>query len=446
MKLYLIIILTLTLLFCGCVPVKALSINPPISVVTQAVPVVVNWFREDEDPQKWYFAKVDFRGFSTVMVTNPGDQEGQLPITFFDHASFRLVAVQQQGQQPDLDHDKNFKTFDGITAVPPSKFSPPQKTTPAPHSPMTQAVSTTNEPIVSETTQTGSVGVSSLTTSATRVNTMGNVESSNPESPFPSSISEPSGTASTLSQNGSGSNTQTSLPHGTSQSAISSDRLGIPVIIAATVGGALLLLMPGIFFWLWRRRIYKKKLSAPSACTFNRDMMSRGVGKDHYCSDPERSQLELSIRSATVTGNISGPVSLITRSSVEKSSIFGEDNEGTVLAMSISEKVSLSPTSTNYQTQTQEATHIGKRSRPSAVLTDRQMYLQEQIIKLRQQMIIVTNSDDSGPSGCDDSKRSGASEIQRLWEQIKQLEEWMESDWALCLKNEVQMVGITSTA
>jgi len=66
--------------------VKALSISPPISVVTQAVPVVVNWFREDGDPQKWYFAKVDLRGFSTVIVPNPGDQEGQLPITFFDPA------------------------------------------------------------------------------------------------------------------------------------------------------------------------------------------------------------------------------------------------------------------------------------------------------------------------------------------------------------------------
>jgi len=176
-------------------------------------------------------------------------------------------------------------------------------------------------------------------------------------------------------------------------------------------------------------------------------MMSRGAGKDHYCSDPERSQFELSIHSVTATGSISCPVSLITRSSVGKSSIFGEDNEGTtVLAMSVSEKVSLSPTSTSYQTQTQEMTHIDKGSRPSVVLTDRQMYLQEQIIKLRQQMITVTNSDDSGPSSCDDSKRSGASEIQRLWEQIKQLEEWMESDWALCFKNGVQMVAITSTA
>ncbi|THU95941.1 hypothetical protein K435DRAFT_778795 [Dendrothele bispora CBS 962.96] len=84
--------------------------------------------------------------------------------------------------------------------------------------------------------------------------------------------------------------------------------------------------------------------------------------------------------------------------------------------------------------------------------TDRQMFLQEQIMILRQEMISITNSSkessdtrssDSAGSSMDGSggEGSAASKLAKLWERVRQLEEWQESDWALGLTNEEPKMG-----
>ncbi|THU95940.1 hypothetical protein K435DRAFT_839277 [Dendrothele bispora CBS 962.96] len=78
--------------------------------------------------------------------------------------------------------------------------------------------------------------------------------------------------------------------------------------------------------------------------------------------------------------------------------------------------------------------------------TDRQMFLQEQIMISRREMISITNGSKDTRCGDGDGSlgrggESAASQLAQLWERVRQLEEWQESDWALGLTNEEPKTG-----
>ncbi|THU95939.1 hypothetical protein K435DRAFT_797721 [Dendrothele bispora CBS 962.96] len=445
-----------------------------------SVPVVISWSRGSDDPDDWYLAKSDTRGLLPVPVPNPGDSLGEVFITFSDPAG-----------QP-------FTAFNGISVI---AAASPSKPSPIPtDTRLASSTPTDTGDIQGSITSTGgnAAAPTSETASANSLSPSVQVTSSNAGTDGNSSLSpsrsgsaqSPSGVeASSLGSDSSNNRdpstpVESSKPGNTDLGTLAGHENRAAIIAGSVLGGLSDMMVRsksggigsggtnanGSFrngndgggtrggrFGLEESKVFKfgnvaRRFSVDKASYYDdddeegRDEVDEGtpvlpsLSKNHAAATQTlgnnvRFQVKRKPPPPLVPLRPSTPHSPIATSLYTSS-------HGTTVTTSSSSSSFISESEAPLSTYLVEGIH-----RPQLrARTDRQMFLQEQIMILRREMISITNGSKDTRCGDGDGSlgrggESAASHLAQLWERVRQLEEWQESDWALGLTNEEPKTG-----
>ncbi|THU93343.1 hypothetical protein K435DRAFT_799757 [Dendrothele bispora CBS 962.96] len=428
----------------------ALGIKP-LSNVYVSIPVVVSWFRASGDPTSWFFRKQNM-GAATqgpndytdgasepLTVLNPDHSQGEVTISFtFGTGIFRLLGFGHENTNAAGD---NFYHY--IKLV--STFS-----TSWIHQSQANSVASTSK------SPTRSPAFAQMTPTVTSVKTSGTSNKNNgPTRLMASTSTKGTSPVDSLSQSTSStSKSTTSQGDGTVSSSTSSanpgsnqgfDEVGnhhlTVAAISASIFGAMIVILLAIVYWFRRRRVLKP----PS---FDREMMILNKGSDH---GPRRSSnflgfnLRTSKSRTTSALQVSDPElrrqsstsSCLSTSSWTKSLELSEASlySATMVGYQSRHRGGITPSyydefprtptisTSDYSLSSLEEPPFKLNTTQSHLppdRTDRQMFIQEKIKELRQQMISASNRG-----------LNSAREIEVLRETIKKWEDMQDSDWAL---------------
>ncbi|KAK7450616.1 hypothetical protein VKT23_012926 [Stygiomarasmius scandens] len=364
---------------------SAFKVNVP-SEISLSAPVTVSWHREEHDgsPHNWFFQKQNMAAASgrndftsgvseMIKVPDADDDGGKVAMTFtFAAGNFRLMGFKSGETNPFYQSP----TLHVLEAAPPAVSATSSSSSGSPTS-----SSAPNDPTVLSTSSSSSSYTfptddkSQKNTIATGSPTQISITKFDPQPDSPATGSVESSSFSPGSNSPSTTNQQVSG---------NPNHSNIPVILGAVLGSLIFLVLSGLILWAWWRRRQRK--------SFRRELMIRDLNQP----DPRNPQLfglKTEKRQRSVSSFHSSS-SLYT----SKYSLSEDDYEA-----SATEYYSPQESIPKYGYQTQAP-------------TDRQMYIQDKIMELRQQMI-------------------GSSEPKAL----QQIEKWkvlQSSDWALHLTND----------
>ncbi|KAK7436859.1 hypothetical protein VKT23_018881 [Stygiomarasmius scandens] len=404
---------------------NALTISP--ITFTLGVPLALTWAENDSPPppgSSWYLKKSNSVGTSgPLTVSGFENKNGEMPITFTHSGSFAIVAFSGNGNPK----DSAFATFNNIELA--TQISSPPTTSSDPNT-IISSTSTSSSSSSSIPTPTSTTEPSTSSTSSTP-----NVINSTPNVSTTSGNPPPSQPQTTIDTTASTNSTMNSTASGTEES-----KAHLPMLLSCIFGGLLFFLITlGLSYYIWRRRTRSNRLNSdlPAYPDWYRTWMMRRRNFDSSYSNSQSFSLSLQSMSIKTSSYQTSPRSSFEEKSYDTTS-RNRDEDSFSLALpdlpsstNVSQSRSRSRTSltTNSVYTAPEPDQSSSGAPPTSVTvrprlgpsrTNRQMYVDEQIDKLRRKIADITSK----------SARRAESEISALKERITQLEACRDSDWA----------------
>ncbi|THV03660.1 hypothetical protein K435DRAFT_851606 [Dendrothele bispora CBS 962.96] len=413
----------------------ALSIKP-LSDIHISTPVVVSWFRHDSDsdPDQWFFRKQDMsfaqgntdysNGASeSLTVQNANEDSGEVTITFtVNPGTFRLLGIEEGKQNPFFESSPTINVLPAVPLETPLVTSSVTSTS-SQTTPTTTAVQSSKPTMLSKN--------SNENDSSTTPTVLASGVIASSGSDFWSQST--SSTSTLFASQGDGtvsSPTKSADPLETNQGFAKDESHPTVAIISASIFGTMIVIILAVIYWFLRRRRGKP-------ICFDREMMVRNKrGSDHghrkflsFISSKSRATSTLSDSGVKPRTSMSSYQSSWTNSSELSEGSFYEapvigcqsKQRGSITSKYYDEFPMTPTISTSVHSlrSSEETLNMTKSYHPPN-RTDRQMFIQEKIEELQQQMASASNRG-----------LSSAREVEALRATIKRWENMQSLEWAL---------------